>query len=61
MKAKKKELLSIAAPVPPEAAVRTVRMGLPEKKGGGIFLEGDPAAIAERLIKILKEKAGIPA
>jgi electron transfer flavoprotein beta subunit len=61
MKAKKKELLSIVAAATTPEAVQTIRMGLPEKKGGGLILEGDAADIAERLIKILKEKTGIPA
>ena len=61
MKAKKKELVSIALPAAGENGVQTLRMSLPEKKGGGIYLEGDVADIANKLIKILKEKAGIPA
>ncbi len=61
MKAKKKELLSLAAAPAAAEAVQTLRMGLPEKKGGGLYLEGDAADIAERLIKILREKTGIPA
>lgn len=61
MKAKKKELLSITLPATRESSVQTVRMSLPEKKGGGIYLEGDAADIAEKLIQILKEKTGIPA
>ncbi len=61
MKAKKKELVSIALPAAGENGVQTLRMSLPEKKGGGIYLEGDAVDIANKLIKILKEKAGIPA
>ena len=61
MKAKKKELVSIALPAAGENGVQTLRMSVPEKKGGGIYLEGDVADIANKLIKILKEKAGIPA
>jgi electron transfer flavoprotein beta subunit len=61
MKAKKKELLTIPAAPTAAPAIETMRMGLPEKKGGGLFLEGDAAEIAERLIKILREKTGLPA
>ena len=61
MKAKKKELVSIALPAAGENGVQTLRMSVPEKKGGGIYLEGDAVDIANKLIKILKEKAGIPA
>ncbi len=34
-------------------------MYFPEKKGGGIVLEGEPAELAERLIAILKDKTGV--
>lgn len=61
MKAKKKELLTILVAPTAAPAIETMRMGLPEKKGGGLFLEGDAAEIAERLIKILREKTGLPA
>jgi electron transfer flavoprotein beta subunit len=61
MKAKKKELLTIPVATTVAPAIETMRMGLPEKKGGGLFLEGDAGEIAERLIKILREKTGLPA
>jgi electron transfer flavoprotein beta subunit len=61
MKAKKKELLSIpAADLNPEAArLQTINMAPPEKKGSGLILEGDPAELADQLIKILKEKTTV--
>ncbi len=61
MKAKKKELLSVPASPPVPEAIQTISIGLPEKKGSGLYLEGDAADIATRLIRILKEKTGIPA
>ncbi|MEE4254766.1 MAG: electron transfer flavoprotein subunit beta/FixA family protein [Desulfuromusa sp.] len=58
MKAKKKELISI--PVadlnPADSLLQVVQVAPPEKKGGGLILEGDPADLADQLIKILKEK-----
>ena len=61
MKAKKKELLSIpvADLLKVEARQETAKMYFPEKKGGGLVLEGDPADLADKLIKILKEKTGV--
>jgi len=63
MKAKKKELrnINIADCSCPVTVVATTRIGAPEKKGSSLFLEGDPADIAVQLIKILKEKTGVPA
>lgn len=61
MKAKKKELLLI--PVadlnPPAPQLQTLNMALPEKKGSGLILEGDPAELADQLIQLLKEKTTI--
>jgi len=58
MKAKKKELISI--PVadlnPTDSLLEVLQVAPPEKKGGGLVLEGDPADLADQLIKILKEK-----
>ena len=34
-------------------------MYFPEKKGGGLILEGDAADLAEQLIKILKDKTSV--
>jgi electron transfer flavoprotein beta subunit len=61
MKAKKKELLSIAASelLKVEARQQTAKLYFPEKKGGGLILEGEPAELADRLIKILKEKTAV--
>jgi len=61
MKAKKKELIStLVADLNPEAArLEVVKVAPPEKKGGGLILEGDPADLADQLIKILKEKTTV--
>jgi electron transfer flavoprotein beta subunit len=60
MKAKKKELLTMA----PDAGgigprQETAAFYFPEKKGGGIVLEGDVPVLADKLIQLLKEKTGI--
>jgi electron transfer flavoprotein beta subunit len=61
MKAKKKELLSI--PVQElqkvESRQETARMYFPEKRGGGLVLEGDAGDLADQLIRILKEKTAV--
>ncbi len=60
MKAKKKELLSIAPD--PGATVplqETAAFYFPVRKGGGIVLEGEPAELADKLIQLLKEKTGV--
>ena len=61
MKAKKKELLSTPAADLLKVAARqeTAKMYFPEKKGGGLVLEGDLAEMADNLIKILKEKTAV--
>jgi electron transfer flavoprotein beta subunit len=61
MKAKKKELLSTSVQdlLKVEARQETAKMYFPEKKGGGLVLEGDAAALADQLIKILKEKTAV--
>jgi electron transfer flavoprotein beta subunit len=61
MKAKKKELLSIpvADLLKTEGLQETSSLYFPEKKGGGLVLEGDVADLADKLIKILKEKTAI--
>ncbi|MGK2905111.1 MAG: electron transfer flavoprotein subunit beta/FixA family protein [Desulfuromonadales bacterium] len=61
MKAKKKELLSIDVDqlLQVEARQQTARMYFPEKKGGGLVLEGDVGSIVDRLIQILKDKTGV--
>ena len=57
MKAKKKELLTIA---PETGGVGTrqnvAACSFPEKKGGGLILEGDVPELADKLIQLLKEK-----
>ena len=60
MKAKKKELLSIAPD--PGATVplqETAAFYFPVRKGGGIVLEGEPAELADKLIQLLKEKTSV--
>jgi electron transfer flavoprotein beta subunit len=61
MKAKKKELLStpIAELLKVESRQETAKMYFPEKKGGGLVLEGDAGDLADQLIKILKDKTGV--
>ena len=61
MKAKKKELLTV--PIEqlqkPVSHQETTRIFFPEKKGGGLILEGEIPALADRLISILKEKTTV--
>lgn len=61
MKAKKKEMLSIEAGdlEKAEGLQETANIFFPEKKGGGIVLEGDSSDIADQLIQILKEKTTV--
>jgi len=61
MKAKKKELLSIPVAELLHADPRLVAgsVHLPEKKGGGLILEGEDAEMASRLIAILREKTAV--
>ncbi|MEE4241482.1 MAG: electron transfer flavoprotein subunit beta/FixA family protein [Desulfopila sp.] len=61
MKAKKKEMLSVPVSdvLKVEAAQQTEKIFFPEKKGGGLILEGDPADIAGQLVRILKEKTTV--
>lgn len=61
MKAKKKELLTtpVAELLQVESQQQTERMFFPEKKGGGLVLEGDAGELADKLITILKEKTGV--
>lgn len=61
MKAKKKELLGLPAEefLEVTAAQETTEMFFPEKKGGGLVLEGEPAELADRLIQIIKEKTTV--
>ena len=61
MKAKKKELLTIdvATLLKVDAVQETDRMYFPEKKGGGLVLEGGANSLADQLIQILKDKTGV--
>ena len=61
MKAKKKELLSIpvADLLKVQVLEETSSLYFPEKKGGGLILEGDVGDLADKLIKILKEKTAV--
>lgn len=61
MKAKKKELLTVplADFNPPEAQQQTLAVTLPEKRGGGLILEGNPAELADQLLKIIKDKTTV--
>jgi electron transfer flavoprotein beta subunit len=61
MKAKKKEMLStpIEDLLKVDARQQTDKMYFPEKKGGGLVIEGEPAELADKLIQILKEKTGV--
>ena len=61
MKAKKKELLSVpvADLLKTSAVQETKTLYFPEKKGGGLVLEGDIGELADKLIKILKEKTAV--
>ena len=61
MKAKKKELLSIEIGelLKVEEMLATEKMYFPEKRGGGLVLEGEVGDLADQLIKILKDKTGV--
>lgn len=60
MKAKKKELLTLTADTGGiKACQETAAFYFPERKGGGIVLEGDVPELADKLIQLLKEKTGI--
>jgi electron transfer flavoprotein beta subunit len=61
MKAKKKELLTVevAELLKVDERLETSRVYFPERKGGGLVLEGDVGEMADRLIAILKEKTTV--
>ena len=61
MKAKKKELLTVEAGDlhKVEELLETSRMYFPEKKGGGMVLEGEAGELARQVIPILKTKTGV--
>jgi electron transfer flavoprotein beta subunit len=61
MKAKKKEMLTIAAAElhKVNALQKTLNIAFSEKQSGGIFLEGEVEEIADRLIAILRDKTSV--
>ncbi len=61
MKAKKKELTStpVAELLNVDSRQETEKMFFPEKKGGGLVLEGEAGELADRLISILKDKTTV--
>jgi len=61
MKAKKKELATIPAADLAAGDVRVLieKAAYPEKKGAGLVLEGDIGAVADGLIKTIREKTGL--
>jgi electron transfer flavoprotein beta subunit len=61
MKAKKKELLTLAVPDLSGigACQETAACYFPERKGSGIILEGELPEMADKLIHLLKEKTGV--
>ncbi|HKJ05235.1 MAG TPA: electron transfer flavoprotein subunit beta/FixA family protein [Geopsychrobacteraceae bacterium] len=61
MKAKMKEILSIevAELLNVTARQETSKLYFPEKKGGGLVLEGDAGDLADQLIKILRDKTSV--
>jgi electron transfer flavoprotein beta subunit len=61
MKAKRKEQLTVevADLLKVDSVQETDRMYFPEKKGGGLVLEGDAGSLADQLIQILKDKTGV--
>jgi len=61
MKAKKKELLSVPVQelLKVNGRMETEKMFFPEKKGGGLILEGEAGELADRLLSILKDKTTV--
>ena len=61
MKAKKKELLTVSVEklLHLDARQVTEKMYYPEKKSGGLILEGEISELADKLIAILKEKSTV--
>lgn len=61
MKAKKKELLSIEISelLKVEGRQETAKLYFPEKKGGGLILEGEAGELADQLVKLLKENTTV--
>ena len=61
MKAKKKELVAVAVTelLKVEAYAVTEQVAFPEKRVGGLVLEGDVGVLVDQLIGILKEKTAV--
>lgn len=61
MKAKKKELLSLPVEdlLKVDSRQETAKIYFPEKKGGGLILEGAAPELVDKLIQILKEKTAV--
>lgn len=61
MKAKKKELLTIPVDdlLNVDPRQQTTALYFPEKKGGGLVLEGEVGDLADQLVQILKEKTTV--
>ncbi|MDR2548770.1 MAG: electron transfer flavoprotein subunit beta/FixA family protein [Desulfobulbus sp.] len=60
MKAKKKELLALSPDTGGiDARQETTACYFPEKKGGGLVLEGEIPELADKLIQLLKEKTSV--
>ena len=59
MKAKKKEMLTVAADPGSASRQEVAAFYFPAKKGSGLVLEGDVPEMADKLIQLLKEKTGI--
>ncbi len=61
MKAKRKELLtlSVADLLKVDSTQETTKIYFPEKRSGGLVLEGAAGDLADKLIQILKENTGV--
>ncbi len=61
MKAKKKELAAVTVSelLKVEALAVTEKIAFPEKRAGGLVLEGEVGALTDQLIGILKEKTAV--
>ena len=61
MKAKKKELLSVEVDelLQVEARQEAAKIYFPEKKGGGLVIEGEVSDLAAQLITILKDQTAV--
>ncbi len=61
MKAKKKEILSVEVVdlLKVETTQETSKMYFPEKKGGGLVLEGEVSDLVDQLLKILKDQTTV--